>query len=139
MRGLRQFTRLSVQKRLLLIQTAMIVGAIRLGLWLLPFPTLQRLVLRAGQRSSASHPIERLVWAVTAVSRRIPGATCLVQALAAQVLLGRSGHHSTVQIGVAKDEQRRFEAHAWLLFAGRVILGGEVSHFTPITAVEAKR
>jgi hypothetical protein len=139
MRELTRFLDLSAQRRSLFLQTGMVVGAIRIGLWVLPFATVQRLVLRAGQKVTASHPVEQIIWAVTSVSRRIPGSTCLTQALAAQALLGRSGHHATIQIGVAKDEESRFEAHAWLLFDGCVILGGEVNRFTSIMAVEAKR
>ena len=139
MRGLKRFMRLSPEKRPLLVQTALILGAVRIGLWLLPFGTLQRLAERAGKKSGTAHPVQRLIWAVTAVGRRIPRSTCLTQALAAQVLLARSGHPSRIQFGVAKDGQRGFEAHAWLVFAGQVILGGDVDRYTSILAVEAKR
>ena len=37
------------------------------------------------------------------VSRYLPGATCLTQALAAQALLTQSGFPSQVEIGVAKE------------------------------------
>ncbi len=139
MRGLKQFLSLPAGARFLLLQAVLVVSTVRVALWLLPFATVQRLALRAGNTVTCTHSVEALVWAVSAVSRRIPGCTCLTQAFAAQVLLGRSGHHSTIQIGVAKDEQRRLEAHAWLVFAGRVILGGEVDRYASIVAVEAKR
>ena len=139
MRGLKRFIRLSPGKRSLLLQTALVVGAVRIGLWLLPFDSLQRLAQRAGRKSWKPHPVQQLIWAVKAAGRRIPRSTCLTQALAAQVLLARSGHDSQIQLGVAKDEQRGFEAHAWLVFAGQVILGGDIDRYTSILAVEAKR
>lgn len=139
MKGLKRFIRLSREEQVLLLQAAVVVGTIRVGLWILPFVAVQRLALRAAEKSRATHPVARLVWAVTAVSRHMPGSTCLTQALAAQVLLGRSGHRSQVQIGVAKDEQHGFEAHAWLVFADQVILGGDIDRYTSILAVEAKQ
>jgi hypothetical protein len=67
--------------------------------------------------------VEQLVWAVRIVSRYLPGATCLTQALAAQALLTHSGFPSQVEIGVAKDELGRFHAHAWVVCQGHVVLG----------------
>ena len=52
-------------------------------------------------------------------------ATCLTQAVAAQLLLVRSGHASEICVGVARDSPGAFRAHAWVELKGRVILGGE--------------
>jgi hypothetical protein len=82
--------------------------------------------------------VEQVVWAVKVVSRYLPGATCLTQAIAAQALLTHSGFPSQVEIGVAKerkdgrdnatakteDEARGFHAHAWVVCKGQVVLGG---------------
>ena len=69
----------------------------------------------------------QLVWAVKTVSRYLPGATCLTQAVAAQALLSQSGFPSQVEIGVAKDkgDLRRLQAHAWVVCQGQVVLGGQ--------------
>jgi Transglutaminase-like superfamily len=135
MRGLKRFIQLSPEKRPLLLKTVLIVGAVRIGLWLLPFGALQRLAERAGKKSGAPHPVQRLIWAVKAASRRIPGATCLTQALAAQVLLARSGHDSSIHFGVAKDDQRGFEAHAWLTAGGQILIGGsEADRYAALAA-----
>lgn len=64
-----------------------------------------------------------MVWAVEVVSRRSPGSTCLVQALAAQLLLARYGHPSLLQIGVARPDQGMLKAHAWLEHEGTVLIG----------------
>ena len=56
MRGLKRFMRLTADKRSLLVQTALIVGAVRIGLWLLPFETLQRLAERAWKKIGNGAP-----------------------------------------------------------------------------------
>ena len=58
-------------------------------------------------RAAAGAPIgsvEQVVWGVRAVSRYLPGATCLTQAIAAQSLLTHCGFPSQVEIGVAKEQ-----------------------------------
>ena len=55
------------------------------------------------------------------MSRVVPGATCLTQALALNQLLSNNGHASTVLIGVRKDDDR-FAAHAWVEWRGGPLL-----------------
>ena len=121
---LKKFASVSAPERQLLLQTALVVGAIRVALWLFPFSTVQRLASRASGNAHQSHDVKRVVWAVRAVSRCVPAATCLTQAMAAQFLLTRLGYASRVQIGVAKDNLRGFEAHAWLVHEESILLGG---------------
>jgi len=120
---------LPASDRRLLLRAAAVLGAIRLGLTLLRFPTVHRLVTNAarpatgpGGRAAASP--DRIVWAVTTASRCVPRATCLTQALAAQVLLGRHGHAAHLRIGVARGAAGQFQAHAWLESGDRVPIGG---------------
>ena len=67
-------------------------------------------------------------WAVRATSRYIPGASCLTRALAAQMLLTESGYDSRIEVGVAKDEHRRFHAHAWVVCEGNIVIGAEEAY-----------
>lgn len=69
--------------------------------------------------------IERIQWAVSAASTRIPAATCLVQALTADTLLQRGGFDSELCLGVRKRgaEPESFEAHAWVTCEQRVVVG----------------
>jgi hypothetical protein len=103
----------------------MLVAAVRIGLWILPFRVLHRMVVaRASQRGGASsHPIEAIAWAVTAAARRVPRATCLTQALAGMLLLGANGHPAMLRIGVAKKEDGGLRAHAWIDSGGETVLG----------------
>lgn len=146
MKRLRKFLHLPPSDRRLLVSTAVLLGAIRLGLRLLPFRTLQRVLTRLEQAPTASprhtnrSSVDRLAWAVTVASRYVPKATCLTQALAAQTLLGRRGHLSRLHVGVAKGEEGRLKAHAWLESQGRVIVGGgELSRYTLLPNMERER
>lgn len=71
---------------------------------------------------------------VGAVARRIPGATCLTQAISIKMLLNRRHIRSQVRIGIRKDAKGSVEAHAWIENAHRkVIIGGEkpLTGYTP--------
>ena len=135
MRRLKRFAGLRSQERRILLRALFLVGAIRAGLCLLPFRAVQRLTAKADRGAATIHSAGRCVWAVRAASRCVPGASCLTQALAAQVLLAQSGYDSRIEIGVAKDEQRRFRAHAWVVCGDEIMIGGaEVDRYVPLAA-----
>src|SRR5215203_3416600 len=142
MKRLRKFRHLTSADRRLLVSTALLLGAIRLGLRLLPFRTMRRVVVRlaqvpVGSRCTNPSSVDRLVWAVTVASWYVPRATCLTQALAAQVLLGWHSHQSRLYVGVARGEEGRLEAHAWVENQGKVIVGGgELSRYTLLPDME---
>jgi hypothetical protein len=53
------------------------------------------------------------------------------------VLLARSGYDSRIEIGVTKDEQRRFRAHAWVVCGDEIVIGGaQVDRYVPLAAWE---
>ena len=143
MERLRRFIHLTPSDRRLLVGTALLLGAIRLGLRLLPFKVLRRLLGKLakapGERREAGQAsTERIVWAVTVASRYVPKATCLTQALAARLLLARHGYPpARLHIGVARGEKGLLEGHAWLESQGEIIVGGgDLSRYTPLTRVE---
>ena len=143
---LRKLLCLSSTDLLLLIKVGVLVGAVRVGLWLLPFRVLRRLLARLSQANSQlqqgnSAFIDRVAWAVTTASRYVPAATCLTQALATQVLLCRQGHPASLRIGVAKSEAGEFQAHAWVEYQGEVVIGGSEarSHFAPLLSLGEDR
>jgi Transglutaminase-like superfamily len=144
MEHLRKFLRLSTAERLLLIKTALLLEAIKLGMWLLPFRTLRRLLTRMAEAAPvrlrhADHPSDdRIAWAVETASRHTSRLkTCLTQALAAQVLLARRGHPALLHIGVVKGEREQFQAHAWVESEGKVVIGGlELGRYTTLAVLE---
>jgi hypothetical protein len=138
-RKLRSYARLSPRERRLAIRTISLVALVRLGLWLLPFRTLQRWCeALARPKQAATAETREIVWAIRLASRYVPCSTCLVQSLAAQILLARHGLESQVHIGVARDQERGFRAHAWVQSQGKVIVGDmeELGQFAPMMVLD---
>ena len=132
MESWRRFRALSGRDRLLVAEAAALLGLVWLGLSILPFPTLRRLVDRfvghsdAVAAGSSSEPVRRVAWAVLAVARRWPvRTTCLVEALAADAMLRRGGYAPELRFGVRPpgSGSKPLEAHAWLEHQGVVVLG----------------
>jgi hypothetical protein len=135
MASLKGFAALGSRDRALLLRALFWVAVVRAGLFLLPFRTVKRLAARARRRAAPIYSVGRCAWAVRASSRYVPGATCLTQALAAQVLLAESGYDSRIEIGVRKDEHRRFRAHAWVVCGEEIVIGGaEAYRYVPLAA-----
>ena len=137
MTRLSRFLNLSAPERTILIIAVPLVAAVRLCLLIVPFPTLYKAWLatlpRLARTPSAESPSpERVVWLVAVASRSIPGARCLPQSVAAQLLLARQGHLVELRIGVRKQDDE-LEAHAWLEHNGAPISDSDakIEHFIP--------
>ena len=76
--------------------------------------TLTETAIRADKR--------HLARTVDRAARFVPGATCLVRALAGAHLLAAAGQRAEVFIGVRR-RAGALEAHAWLESGGQVVLG----------------
>lgn len=136
MKKLAKFLRLSAAEQFLLLRTVFLVEAIRVGLWVLPFRVVQRFTFKTRKKKQTPYSVEQIVWAVRATSRYVPRATCLTQAIAAQILLLRAGYNPQVKIGVAKNDKKLFEAHAWLVLGDQVLIGGtEVERYTALAVL----
>ncbi|AKD58365.1 hypothetical protein SD10_06225 [Spirosoma radiotolerans] len=104
-------------------------------LLIFPFNTFLKPTRKPAQSAEAlsAELLTDSVWAIQVVSARIPlGFTCLVQALSAKRLLH---NHPDVRIciGVQKNEQQAFSAHAWVVHKDKIILGEQASQvFEPI-------
>jgi hypothetical protein len=128
MNRLRKLLELPREDRNLLIETALLLGLVRVGLWLLPYPMLHCLLDRRVQPKvdpEAPDPAEvgRIAWAVATASRYVPGASCLTQALAARRLLERLGQPVLLRFGVVKGREGRLQAHAWIENGNHVVIG----------------
>jgi Transglutaminase-like superfamily len=138
---LRKFFRRPAAEQLLLVRALTLLAAVRIALWLCPLKMLQQTSAKLVQACAASRKesrfsTERGVWAVRVASRYIPRATCLTQALAAQILFGLDGIPASVRIGVAKEKAGDFQAHAWLESGGKILIGGidADQRYTPLLA-----
>ena len=145
MKRLRKFLSMTPSDRVLLINALLLLGAIRLGLKLLPFQTLRRLLARIDQPIRTLQEVEKasvdnVAWAVMVASHYIPGARCLAQALATQVLLERRGYPTQLRIGFTRDKGGQMSAHAWVESEGRVAIGGtgNMTSYIPVPLQEVE-
>lgn len=117
------------------------LGLARLGLLVAPFRRIAPLLGRhMAQTGDAVTPevqawAQRVGWAVRAAARRTPWeSACLAQAMGAKAMLRRRGIVSTLYLGLARDEMKALQAHAWLRCGGDIITGGNVSGYTVISS-----
>lgn len=126
------------QRRVL--QAGMLVIAFRLGLWMVPYRHLQRIVDKVSRRrcEPVDQRMAEAVRNVVSFSRFVPSASCLTQALATQVLLKREGFDPKLQIGVTRDGGGAFRAHAWVEYRGQIVVGefGPDLAYMPMAAVK---
>lgn len=133
--SMKKLAALAPQNRSLLLRALFLVAAVRTGLFLLPFRTVKRMSARARRRAVPIRSVANCAWAICAASRYVPGASCLTQAIAAQVLLAESGYDSRIEIGVRKDEHRRFRAHAWVVCGEEIVVGAaDAYRYVPLAA-----
>lgn len=102
-----------------------LVGTVRMVLWLVPYRMARRWFDRA-PGPNAVVDVRRALGVANEVrraSRRIAGASCFTQALAARTWLARRGLANELRIGVARKPDGTPEAHAWIEVAGQVVLG----------------
>lgn len=146
MRQLHKLFRLSGGDRKILAIAYILLGAMRLGLWLLPFRKLLKLQQKISKPdfllltpTTSQVDIVKIVWAIDLATRYMPGgAKCLARALATQVLINRQGHTSELRIGVAKTEGGKLEAHAWVEYQGGVAIGNlkDLCRFIQLPSLE---
>ncbi len=139
-----KFLKLTPNDRHILVAGVFLIVSIRLGLCLIPFRTLWRLITRKTEKRSGLQCAElvaesKVVWAIKTANRYIPRTTCLAQALAAQLLFSHYGHSTRLYIGVAKSSAGKLLAHAWVESRGEVVIGGlaDIPRYTPLPLLTA--
>jgi hypothetical protein len=118
---------MKASSHILLLLTFILLTAIRLGLWLLPFRNLYKLVMSISKslnfKAANRVTLNQIIWAVNVITRHMPGgAKCLARALTTQVLMNWCGFKPKFCMGVAKGEIG-LEAHAWIEYQGRIAIG----------------
>jgi hypothetical protein len=133
-------TRLSARERRRALGTIVLMALVRTALWVLPFRQVRRLASAVGSSHwrHLGFGETDTRWAVRLAARYVPGASCLTQAITAQLLLSWSGTESRLHVGVSR--LGKFEAHAWLECNGNILLGGEEesSRYSPILILEGR-
>jgi hypothetical protein len=130
LRSLHRYLRRPLRERLLLLEALAYLGLARLAILLLPFRWLVPLLGQQQRETPAAetptfHPtLQAVARAVTTTSRHTPWeSACLVQAIAAKLMLKRRAIPSTLYLGVAKEDNR-LTAHAWLRTGSLILTGG---------------
>lgn len=132
---LRRIRRLRRREAVLLGQALGAVLLARAHLWRGAHRDLRRLI--------ESHPVPdpaaavpradlaEIAWSVRTAARLVPGATCLTQASAGQLLLARRGLATTIRLSVPGQaaEPGRLAPHAWLMAGNTIVLGGTAEDY----------
>lgn len=135
MNSVTKFVSLNWNRKWLLIKVFLVLATYKCLLLLFAFNKFLKTTQPFAQPVDglSTETISDTVWAIRAVSNRIPlGFTCLVQALSAKWLLN---NHPDVRvcIGVHKSATQAFSAHAWVVYKDRIILGEQANQvFEPI-------
>lgn len=121
--------------RLLVVEAALLLGAARLTLRLVPWRWYKRW-LTLDRSGAAWDPllVSRVRRAVGSASRNLPiDAACLPQAMAAKAMLARRGTGTKLVIGAGQVDDGTMILHAWLEAGGTVVTGGAGrSSVTPV-------
>ena len=137
----RRFTSLDRSQRRLVIEAAVLMAIVCVGLRMHRFLPLRRILDRfvalTVTHASVAPPsvIGSVCRAITAVAARFPTASCLAQALAADAMLRRRRFGSELRLGVRLRDNADgadipdvpIEAHAWVECDGGVVIGA-VAH-----------
>ncbi|HEX5241728.1 MAG TPA: lasso peptide biosynthesis B2 protein [Tepidisphaeraceae bacterium] len=132
---------LEPRRQRLLLESAVLIAISRIGLRCLPFRWMHRWIeresftRRSRRARSSSESIEEIVWAIEIASRAVP-ASCLAQAMAGTILLGRRGHSVSLHLGVVRGPHETLGAHAWVECDCKVVLGRN-DRFEEYTALGA--
>ncbi|WP_262709872.1 lasso peptide biosynthesis B2 protein [Dyadobacter psychrotolerans] len=118
---------LSGREKLSFVKSAMCLTVIKAGLVFLPFSTFRKFFdwfsKSKTKKEISQQEIKQTVWAVASAAHHLPfELLCLPQALATKFLL-REVPFLTLEIGVAIDASKTFQAHAWVEKNGSFIIG----------------
>ena len=136
-RRLAKFFRLSFSDQRLLMRAALAVVSAKVALRTLPLTAARAMVKRLERLGWNAVPerADRIVWAVEAMGRAIPGMkNCLVQAIAAEAMLIRAGHPCEFRIGAAKTGPRKLIVTRGSEQRQGLIGEFELDRYTPLVA-----
>src|SRR5690349_10638673 len=131
-----KWSRLSNERRRLLVRAVCSLAGASIALTLLPFRRAivfggVALARQRGQRQTADY-----VWAVQAAATRVPWrAMCIEQGLALQRLMRRGGIAARLHYGVRLDESGgALQAHVWVTVDEIAVIGGGESGFAEVAS-----
>lgn len=122
-----RWTKLSSSDKQFIVRAAVVLLAVRIGLWL---STFRRVLALSENCSPPAIPLfpnnpptpQQCAQLIPSAARLVPHASCLTQAIAGRWLLRSTGEECQLQVGVAKHAGK-FSAHAVLIHKGATLLG----------------
>jgi len=93
----------------------------------MPFGAMRAAVsrMRPVARFVLRGPQDRVIWAIEASGRRLPGmSTCLVKAIVADLALGAPDRPLRLSIGIKRAVDGNLCGQAWIAEEGRILIGG---------------
>ena len=123
-----KFLKLPLAEKVLYAEAFPVVVLTGFIVRVVPFRFLRKSLVKRLSTNTSTRPadlteIQKIVRSVDFFSRFHPFASCLTRSLSALLLIKFNGEHAILKIGVAKDEDKSFKAHAWLESNGRIIIG----------------
>lgn len=125
----RKFLVISSSKKLLILESCLLLGIARLAIISLPFKKVASYLGDLDQETTwieETDLLKEVAWAVNGVARFTPWkSNCLARAVAAAIILRRRGISYSIYLGVAREETNNLTAHAWLRSGQIYLTGGE--------------
>ena len=129
-RKIKIFVKMDLKTKGMVMKVYILTGIYRFKMLYIPFSKLAKKIGQQGLESTevyneALHDyIKKVRKVVMMTSKNTPWESlCLVQALTAQNLLNKKKISSTLYLGLAKDENNKPIAHAWIKHGGKVVVG----------------
>jgi hypothetical protein len=126
----RKFFKITWTDKKMIMEAFCLTGIVRFCILFVAFSKLAKITGKYNEESDDILCDEQIfignkvAYVVNLVSRHTPWKSkCLVKALTAQIMIKRRKSSSTVYLGVAKDENKKLIAHAWLRCGNNVITG----------------
>jgi len=138
LRRIAHWRTLQREERAIWIEAALLLCLTRAALWIVPFKFLHRGIARQdlspplAPEEATGHCRVYCAQAVRRLARFVPRATCLTQSLVVLMMLRRRKDPVILQIGVAKGEDGKLRAHAWVETRERLNLTASGEGFTPL-------
>lgn len=124
------FLKMDNATKLMMIKVFFLTAFFRFKMLFTPFNKLAKKIGEQGLESLETYDdskdkyIRKVRKVVMMISKRTPWESlCLVQALTVQHLLNKKKISNTVYFGLAKDENNKPIAHAWIKHGGKVVVG----------------
>jgi hypothetical protein len=136
----RKWLRMDYQRKLMFTEAFLNTGIARFQVLTRPFKQIAKYLGVIGEPDTepATDPvlIRKVAWAIRTAARFTPWkSNCLAQGLAAWWMLKRRGLPSVLYFGVAKDENNKMIAHAWLRSGDFYVCGGDGRERYAVTGV----